>query len=151
MFHDLQHVLVETQDRSLRRISELREQCALEQQAKAHLEENLRSDLEEKDNLIAVLNTKVESLFLYILSSFLSFYILISQVKLLKSGTLTTSSEGILVDLSTSADENGGNSKDQTDGDTVSTTSSQEVEVQQLRGLYTEKHVYKLFTHFSIL
>ncbi len=72
-------------------------------------------------------------------------------MKLLKSGTLTTSSEGILVDLSTSADENGGNSKDQTDGDTVSTTSSQEVEVQQLRGLYTEKHVYKLFTHFSIL
>ena len=66
-----QHVLVETQDRSLRRISELREQCALEQQAKAHLEENLRSDLEEKDNLIAVLNTKVGSLFLYILSSFL--------------------------------------------------------------------------------
>lgn len=49
----------------MRRISELREQCALEQQAKAHLEENLRSDLEEKDNLIAVLNTKVRSLFIH--------------------------------------------------------------------------------------
>lgn len=59
----MQHVLVETQDRSLRRISELKEQCALEQQAKAHLEENLRSDLEEKDNIIAVLQTKVGSMY----------------------------------------------------------------------------------------
>lgn len=56
-----QNVLAETQDRSLRRISELREQCALEQQAKAHLEENLRSDIEERDNMIAVLRTKVLS------------------------------------------------------------------------------------------
>ena len=54
-------MLTETQDRSLRRISELKEQCVLEQQAKAHLEENLRSDLEEKDNIIAVLQTKVKS------------------------------------------------------------------------------------------
>ena len=54
-----QNVLVETQDRSLRRISELKEQCALEQQAKAHLEDILRSDLEERDNLIIVLQTKV--------------------------------------------------------------------------------------------
>lgn len=55
-------MLAETQDRSLRRISELKEQCVLEQQAKAHLEENLRSDLEEKDNLIAVLQTKVKTM-----------------------------------------------------------------------------------------
>lgn len=107
-FFTIQHVLVETQDRSLRRISELKEQCTLEQQAKAHLEENLRSDLEEKDNLIAVLQTKV---------------------KLLASGTLTTSSEGILVDLSSSNDT----SKDHTDGD-GSHMSSQEAELQQLRG-----------------
>ncbi|XP_046463480.1 golgin subfamily A member 4-like isoform X2 [Daphnia pulex] len=58
----VKHVLTETQDRSLRRISELKEQCVLEQQAKAHLEEILRSDLEEKDNLIAVLQTKVKLL-----------------------------------------------------------------------------------------
>lgn len=58
----VKHVLTETQDRSLRRISELKEQCVLEQQAKAHLEEILRSDLEEKDNLITVLQTKVKLL-----------------------------------------------------------------------------------------
>ena len=57
-----QNILVETQDRSMRRLTELREQCALEKQAKAHLEENLRSDLDEKDSLIAVLQTKVKLL-----------------------------------------------------------------------------------------
>ncbi|XP_075233330.1 golgin subfamily A member Golgin-245 isoform X2 [Lycorma delicatula] len=56
------NVLSETQDKALRRISELREQCNLEQEAKAHLEEALRSDLEEKDHLIATLNTKIELL-----------------------------------------------------------------------------------------
>jgi hypothetical protein len=56
----MQNVLADFQDRSLRRISELKEQCTLEQQAKAHLEENLRSDLEEKDNMIIVLQTKVQ-------------------------------------------------------------------------------------------
>ena len=40
-------------------MSELREQCALETQAKAHLEEELRSDMEEKDHMIAALQTKV--------------------------------------------------------------------------------------------
>lgn len=40
-------------------MSELREQCTLEQQAKAHLEQELRSDLEEKDHKIMALQTKV--------------------------------------------------------------------------------------------
>ncbi len=38
----------------MRRISELREQCQLEQKAKRHLEEELRSDMEEKDHVIQV-------------------------------------------------------------------------------------------------
>ena len=62
----IQTILAETQDRSLRRISELKEQCTLEQQAKAHLEENLRSDMEEKDNLIAALQTKVSPYQIYL-------------------------------------------------------------------------------------
>jgi hypothetical protein len=37
----------------------LREQCTLEQQAKQHLEEELRAELEEKQHIIAALNTKV--------------------------------------------------------------------------------------------
>lgn len=52
-------VLSETQDKALRRISELREQCQLEQKAKAHLEEALRNDLEERDHIINTLNTKI--------------------------------------------------------------------------------------------
>lgn len=40
-------VLVETQDKALRRISELREQCQLEQQAKAHLEHALRLEMDD--------------------------------------------------------------------------------------------------------
>lgn len=40
-------------------MSELKEQCTLEQQAKAHLEQELRSDLEEKDHKITALQTKV--------------------------------------------------------------------------------------------
>ena len=55
----LESVLVETQDKALRRISDLKEQCQLEQQAKAHLEEALRNDIEEKDHVIDTLNTKV--------------------------------------------------------------------------------------------
>ena len=42
-------------------MSELREQCSLEQQAKAHLEETLRLDVEERDHKIAALLTKVGS------------------------------------------------------------------------------------------
>lgn len=55
-------MLSETQDKALRRISELREQCQLEQKAKAHLEEALRNDLEERDHIINTLNTKVSLL-----------------------------------------------------------------------------------------
>lgn len=55
----LESVLVETQDKVLRRIADLKEQCQLEQQAKAHLEEALRNDIEEKDHIISTLNTKV--------------------------------------------------------------------------------------------
>jgi hypothetical protein len=57
-----QNVLVESQDKALRRIAELKEQCQLEQKAKAHLEDALRNDLEEKDHLIRTLNTKIELL-----------------------------------------------------------------------------------------
>lgn len=53
---------MESQDKALRRIAELKEQCQLEQKAKAHLEDALRNDLEEKDHLISTLNTKIELL-----------------------------------------------------------------------------------------
>lgn len=52
-------MLATSQDKALRRMSELKEQCQLEQRAKAHLEEALRNDLEEKDLVIAALHTKV--------------------------------------------------------------------------------------------
>lgn len=55
----LESVLVETQDNVLRRVGDLKEQCQLEQQAKAHLEEVLRNDIEEKNHIIDTLNTKV--------------------------------------------------------------------------------------------
>lgn len=58
----LESLLVETQDKALRRISDLKEQCQLEQQAKAHLEDALRNDLEEKDHIINSLKTKVSLL-----------------------------------------------------------------------------------------
>lgn len=56
----IQNTLIENQDKGLRRIAELREQCQLEQKAKAHLEENLRLLLEEKDSRICVLETQVD-------------------------------------------------------------------------------------------
>ncbi|CAL4086312.1 unnamed protein product, partial [Meganyctiphanes norvegica] len=55
----LRDVLTKTQDKALRKVSDLREQCSLEQQAKAHLEQELRNDLEERDHKISALNTKV--------------------------------------------------------------------------------------------
>lgn len=55
-------VLVETQDKALRRISELREQCSLEQSAKAHLESALRVELDEKNMKIESLSTKIKLL-----------------------------------------------------------------------------------------
>lgn len=50
------------QDKALRRISELKEQSTLEQNAKRHLEEELRSEMEEKEHVIQVLQTKVSLL-----------------------------------------------------------------------------------------
>ncbi|XP_044589847.1 golgin subfamily A member 4 isoform X2 [Cotesia glomerata] len=58
----LETLLVETQNKALRRIGNLKEQCTLEQQAKAHLEEALRNDMEEKDHIIDTLNTKIKLL-----------------------------------------------------------------------------------------
>ena len=55
----VRNIMQQTQDKTLRRISELKEQCALEQKAKRHLEEELRSDLEEKEHVIKTLETKV--------------------------------------------------------------------------------------------
>ena len=49
----------QTQDKALRRVSELKEQCTLEQKAKRHLEEELRADIEEKQHVIEALQTKV--------------------------------------------------------------------------------------------
>ncbi|VVC94167.1 unnamed protein product [Leptidea sinapis] len=54
-----QNVLVETQDKALRRISELKEQCSLEQSAKAHLEKALRVELDEKSMKIDALSTQI--------------------------------------------------------------------------------------------
>lgn len=62
VIHLFQTILVESQDKALRRIAELKEQCQLEQKAKAHLEDALRNDLEEKDHLISTLYTKIELL-----------------------------------------------------------------------------------------
>lgn len=58
----LQSVLVETQDKALRRIGELREQCSLEQQAKAHLESALRLEMDEQQCVIKTLKTKLSLL-----------------------------------------------------------------------------------------
>ncbi|XP_067121720.1 golgin subfamily A member 4-like isoform X5 [Centruroides vittatus] len=58
----LERTVTDSQDKALRRITELREQCQLEQQAKAHLELNLRMLLEEKDQKIHVLETKINLL-----------------------------------------------------------------------------------------
>eukprot|EP00092_Neocalanus_flemingeri_P054245 GFUD01063881.1.p1 GENE.GFUD01063881.1~~GFUD01063881.1.p1 ORF type:complete len:1583 (+),score=606.32 GFUD01063881.1:211-4959(+) len=55
----VKEVMQQTQDKALRRISELKEQGSLEKQAKAHLEEELRAELEEKQHIITTLNTKV--------------------------------------------------------------------------------------------
>ena len=52
-------VMQQTQDKALRRISELKEQAALDKEAKAHLEEEMRAELEEKEHVITTLNTKV--------------------------------------------------------------------------------------------
>lgn len=58
----MKSVLVETQDKAIRRVTELKEQCSLEQKAKAHLENALRNDLEEKNYKIKSLQTKIDLL-----------------------------------------------------------------------------------------
>ncbi|XP_055921804.1 myosin-7 isoform X2 [Eupeodes corollae] len=52
-------VLVETQEKAIRRINELREQCALEQQAKAHLEEALRVEMDDMQCKMQAYQTKL--------------------------------------------------------------------------------------------
>ncbi|CAG9767892.1 unnamed protein product [Ceutorhynchus assimilis] len=58
----MKSVLVETQDRAFRRVAELKEQCGLEQKAKAHLEGALRDELDEKQMKIESLQTKINLL-----------------------------------------------------------------------------------------
>lgn len=67
-------ILTESQDKALRRISELREQSQLDQKAKVHLEESFRVTLEEKDELLKVLQT---------------------QIRLLKSGSASTNEDDV--------------------------------------------------------
>lgn len=56
--------MTKAQDKLLQRIAELKEQCTLEQAAKAHMEDALRNDIEERDHIISTLNTKVIIVFL---------------------------------------------------------------------------------------
>jgi len=57
----LQTTLTQTQDKSLRRISELKEQTQLDYQAKKDLENNYQLMLDEKDEVIQVLRTQVRT------------------------------------------------------------------------------------------
>ncbi|XP_076831794.1 golgin subfamily A member 4 isoform X2 [Brachyhypopomus gauderio] len=54
-----QVILSQSQDKSLRRIGELREELQMDQQAKKHLQEEFDAALEEKDQMITVLQTQV--------------------------------------------------------------------------------------------
>nr|XP_044992234.1 golgin subfamily A member 4 isoform X5 [Jaculus jaculus] len=58
----LQGILSQSQDKSLRRISELREELQMDQQAKKHLQDEFDASLEEKDQIISVLQTQVSLL-----------------------------------------------------------------------------------------
>merc|ERR1711976_998505 len=115
-------VMQQTQDKALRRISELKEQCQLEQKAKRHLEEELRSDLEEKQHVIEALQTKVS---------------------LLKSGGKEVldendvnpgSSNSTLVDISDDG-SSVGNDVIQRDGDKI---ANLEEKIKRLEGLLTK-------------
>ncbi|XP_039592422.1 golgin subfamily A member 4 isoform X2 [Polypterus senegalus] len=55
----VQSILSQSQDKSLRRIGELREELQMDQQAKKHLQEEFDAALEEKDQFITVLQTQV--------------------------------------------------------------------------------------------
>uniref|UniRef100_A0A8C5HB82 GRIP domain-containing protein n=1 Tax=Gouania willdenowi TaxID=441366 RepID=A0A8C5HB82_GOUWI len=57
-----QAILSQSQDKSLRRIGELREELQMDQQAKKHLQEEFDAALEEKDQMISVLQTQVSLL-----------------------------------------------------------------------------------------
>ncbi|KAM9476755.1 golgin subfamily A member 4 isoform 2-T2 [Clarias gariepinus] len=54
-----QAILSQSQDKALRRIGELREELQMDQQAKKHLQEEFDAVLEEKDQMITVLQTQV--------------------------------------------------------------------------------------------
>nr|XP_040033645.1 golgin subfamily A member 4 isoform X2 [Gasterosteus aculeatus aculeatus] len=54
-----QIILSQSQDKALRRIGELREELQMDQQAKKHLQEEFDAALEEKDQMITVLQTQV--------------------------------------------------------------------------------------------
>ncbi|KAG7334316.1 hypothetical protein KOW79_002723 [Hemibagrus wyckioides] len=54
-----QTILSQSQDKALRRIGELREELQMDQQAKKHLQEEFDAALEEKDQMITVLQTQV--------------------------------------------------------------------------------------------
>ncbi|XP_030066473.1 golgin subfamily A member 4 [Microcaecilia unicolor] len=58
----LQSILSQSQDKALRRIGELREELQMDQQAKKHLQEEFDASLEEKDQLISVLQTQISLL-----------------------------------------------------------------------------------------
>ncbi|KAJ6661942.1 hypothetical protein lerEdw1_012789 [Lerista edwardsae] len=58
----LQGILSQSQDKALRRIGELREELQMDQQAKKHLQDEFDAALEEKDQLISVLQTQVSLL-----------------------------------------------------------------------------------------
>ncbi|XP_065152261.1 golgin subfamily A member 4 isoform X3 [Paramisgurnus dabryanus] len=57
-----QAILSQSQDKALRRIGELREELQMDQQAKKHLQEEFDAALEEKDQMITVLQTQVSLL-----------------------------------------------------------------------------------------
>ncbi|XP_037320794.2 golgin subfamily A member 4 isoform X3 [Pungitius pungitius] len=54
-----QIILSQSQDKALRRIGELREELQMDQQAKKHLQDEFDAALEEKDQMITVLQTQV--------------------------------------------------------------------------------------------
>ncbi|XP_049592904.1 golgin subfamily A member 4 isoform X2 [Syngnathus scovelli] len=54
-----QAILSQCQDKALRRIGELREELQMDQQAKKHLQDEFDAALEEKDQMITVLQTQV--------------------------------------------------------------------------------------------
>ena len=94
----------------------MKEQCQLEQKAKRHLEEELRSDLEEKHHVIEALQTKVS---------------------LLKSGGKGVLEENednadgnsTLVDISNDNNSAIGNDIIQRDGDKIATLEGKLIEV----------------------